>query len=59
MATNTEVTRHGAAAAAQASSGSVMVLQLGSIVQKDMPDSTFMLPANYQEDKNTALYGIQ
>lgn len=41
------------------SSGSSQVLQLSSIVQKDMPDSTFNLPANYQEDKNTSLYDIQ
>lgn len=41
------------------SSGSSTVLQLGGIAQKNMPDSTFDLPANYQEDKNTALYGIQ
>ena len=41
------------------SSGSSTVIQLSSITQKNMPDSTFNLPANYQEDKNTALYGIQ
>src|SRR5690348_4337357 len=41
------------------SSGSSQVIQLSSITQTDMPDSTFNLPANYQEDKNTALYDIQ
>ena len=41
------------------SSGSSTVVQLSSIVQKNIPDSTFKLPANYQEDKNTALYCIQ
>ncbi|HVZ96197.1 MAG TPA: DUF4412 domain-containing protein [Chitinophagaceae bacterium] len=41
------------------SSGSSQLIQLSSIIQKDMPDSTFNLPANYQEDKNTALYDIQ
>jgi hypothetical protein len=41
------------------SSGSSQTIQLSSITQKDMPDSTFNLPANYQEDKNTALYDIQ
>lgn len=41
------------------SSGSSQVIQLSSIVQKVMPDSTFNLPANYQQDKNTALYDIQ
>ena len=41
------------------SSGSSQVIQLSSIIQKDMPDSTFNLPANYQDDKNTALYDIQ
>ncbi len=40
-------------------SGSLQLMQLSSITQKDMPDSTFNLPANYQEDKNTALYGMQ
>ena len=41
------------------SSGSSTVFQLSSIVQKNMPNSTFNLPRDYQEDKNTALYGIQ
>ena len=41
------------------SSGSLQLIQLSSISQKDMPDSTFNLPANYEEDKNTALYDIQ
>jgi hypothetical protein len=41
------------------SSGSVSVVQLSSIIQKNMPDSTFTLSASYQQDKNTALYGIQ
>ncbi len=41
------------------STGSSQLMQLSSITQKDMPDSTFNLPANYQEDKNTALYDIQ
>lgn len=41
------------------SSGSFQLMQLSLITQKDMPDSLFTLPANYQEDKNTALYGIQ
>ena len=41
------------------SSGSLQVIQLTSITQKDIPGSTFALPANYQEDKNTALYDIQ
>jgi hypothetical protein len=41
------------------SSGSSMVIQLSGIAQKNMPDSTFNLPAGYQEDKNTSLYGIQ
>lgn len=41
------------------SSNSFQLIQLNRIVQKDMPDSMFILPANYQEDKNTALYGIQ
>ncbi len=41
------------------SSGSSQLIQLSSIIQKDMPDSTFNLPANYEEDKNTALYDIQ
>lgn len=41
------------------SNGSSQLIQLSSIVQKDMPDSTFNLPANYQEDKNTALYDLQ
>ena len=41
------------------STGSLELVQLSSINKKDMPDSTFILPANYQEDKNTALYGIQ
>ncbi|MEP7252956.1 MAG: DUF4412 domain-containing protein, partial [Ginsengibacter sp.] len=41
------------------SPGSSQLIQLGSIIKKDMPGSTFNLPANYQEDKNTALYDIQ
>ncbi len=41
------------------SPGSFQLLQLSRITQKDMPDSMFTLPANYQEDKNTALYGLQ
>ena len=41
------------------SSGSLQVLQLSSITQKDMPDLIFNLPDNYQEDKNTALYDLQ
>jgi hypothetical protein len=41
------------------SSGSFQLMQLNGITQKDMPDSMFTLPANYQEDKNTALYDIQ
>ncbi|MEP6713065.1 MAG: DUF4412 domain-containing protein [Ferruginibacter sp.] len=41
------------------SSGSSQLVQLSSIIQKDMPDSTYNLPANYLEDKNTALYDIQ
>lgn len=44
------------------SSGSsqlTQLIQLSSITQKDMPDSMFTLPANYQEDKNTSLYDIQ
>ena len=39
--------------------GSSYVLQLSSITKKDMPASTFTLPSNYQEDKNTSLYDIQ
>ncbi|MEO8852432.1 MAG: DUF4412 domain-containing protein [Ginsengibacter sp.] len=39
--------------------GSSFVLQLSSISKKDMPVSTFTLPSNYQEDKNTSLYDIQ
>ncbi|MBS1730451.1 MAG: DUF4412 domain-containing protein [Bacteroidetes bacterium] len=41
------------------STGTSNVLQLSSITKKDMPDSMFKLPANYQEDKNVALYDIQ
>ena len=41
------------------SSGSSQLIQLSDITRKDMPDSMFTLPANYQEDKNTALYDIQ
>ena len=41
------------------STGSSQLIQLSSITQKDMPDSTFNLPGNYQEDKNTALYDLQ
>ncbi len=39
--------------------GSSQMIQLSRIVRKNMPDSVFKLPVNYQEDKNTALYGIQ
>ncbi len=41
------------------SNGSSQLIQLSSIAQQDMPGSTFNLPANYQEDKNTALYDLQ
>lgn len=41
------------------SAGSSQLIQLSIIIKKDMPGSTFNLPANYQEDKNTALYDIQ
>src|SRR5665213_36144 len=41
------------------STNSSQLIQLSKIIKKDMPDSTFILPPNYQEDKNTALYGIQ
>jgi len=41
------------------SSGFFALLQLTGIIEKDMPASTFTLPANYQEDKNTSLYDIQ
>ena len=41
------------------STGSSQLIQLNSITQKDMPDSTFNLSANYHEDKNTALYDLQ
>ena len=41
------------------STSSFQLVQLSNITKKDMPDSTFILPANYQEDKNTALYDIQ
>lgn len=41
------------------SSGASQIVQLSSIIKKDMPDSTFILPASYKEDKNTPLYGIQ
>jgi polyhydroxyalkanoate synthesis regulator phasin len=41
------------------SSGSTQIIQLSSITRKDMPDSTFNLPAKYHEDKNTALYDLQ
>lgn len=41
------------------STGSSELIQLSSIIKKDVPDSTFTLPANYQEDKNTSLYDIQ
>ena len=41
------------------SNGSSQLIQLTSITKKDMPDSTFNLPINYKEDKNTALYDIQ
>ncbi|HVU94807.1 MAG TPA: DUF4412 domain-containing protein [Puia sp.] len=36
-----------------------MHLQLTGITKKDAPDTTFTLPANYQLDKNTGLYGLQ
>lgn len=36
-----------------------MHIQLTSITKKDLPDTTFTLPANYQSDKNTGLYGLQ
>jgi len=36
-----------------------MHIQLTSITKKDLPDTTFTLPANYQPDKNTGLYGLQ
>ncbi|HVU83992.1 MAG TPA: DUF4412 domain-containing protein, partial [Puia sp.] len=36
-----------------------MHMQLTSITKKDLPDATFTLPANYQLDKNTDLYGLQ
>lgn len=41
-----------------ASKGSSQLFQLSGITRKDMPDSMFSLPANYQEDKNTAMYGV-
>ncbi|MEO8861730.1 MAG: DUF4412 domain-containing protein [Ginsengibacter sp.] len=41
------------------SHGSSQLIQLSSIIKKNIPDSTFNLPANYQKDKNTALYDIQ
>ena len=41
------------------STNSSQLIQLSKIIKQDMPDSTFILPTNYQEDKNTALYGIQ
>lgn len=41
------------------STGSSQLIQLSKIIKKEMPDSTFLLPTNYLEDKNTALYGIQ
>ncbi|HEY5408080.1 MAG TPA: DUF4412 domain-containing protein, partial [Ginsengibacter sp.] len=41
------------------SSDASQLVQLSSIIKKDMPDSNFILPPNYQEDKNTALYDIQ
>ncbi|HEV8082321.1 MAG TPA: hypothetical protein VGP55_03925 [Chitinophagaceae bacterium] len=41
------------------SAGSSQLIQLSIITKKDMPDSIFNLPANYHEDKNTALYDIQ
>jgi hypothetical protein len=42
-----------------ASIGSSQLMQLSSVTQKDMPDSIFNLPSNYQQDKNTALYDLQ
>jgi len=36
-----------------------MHIQLTSITKKDLPDTTFTLPATYQPDKNTDLYGLQ
>jgi hypothetical protein len=41
------------------SKGSSQLIELSSITQKGIPDSIFNLPANYQEDKNTALYDLQ
>ncbi len=41
------------------STGSSELIQLSSITKKDTVGSTFNLPSNYQEDKNTALYDIQ
>jgi hypothetical protein len=35
------------------------LLQLTSITKKDIPGALFVLPANYQPDKNTDLYGLQ
>lgn len=35
------------------------LIQLTGISKKDMSDSLFVLPANYQPDKNTDLYGVQ
>lgn len=36
-----------------------MHLQLTGITKKELPDTTFTIPANYQPDKNTGLYGLQ
>ena len=40
------------------SNGSSQLFQLSGITKKDMPVSMFSLPANYQEDKNTGMYGM-
>ncbi|MBS1601733.1 MAG: DUF4412 domain-containing protein [Bacteroidetes bacterium] len=36
-----------------------MQLQLTSIIKKELPDTAFTQPGNYQPDKNTDLYGLQ
>ncbi len=36
-----------------------MLFQLSGITKSDSTDAVFALPANYQPDKNTDLYGIQ
>ncbi|MBS1758457.1 MAG: DUF4412 domain-containing protein [Bacteroidetes bacterium] len=35
------------------------LMQLSQIIKKDMPETTFTLPAGYTEDKNTDFYNIQ